>query len=275
MMGPDCNQPGDPNPFYLVEEVRTAALPLLIEFRCYPTGNATASNVFNHQLAHTSTLPGFRAYSAGGRDQTGALNIVDPDSETLANGGYDPTSMPAGAPLPGVDNAVYYGALDLVIRVSRAHSIFYEALDPVGIGPFSAPTYSEPVVFPETQPQGSAIEFAYRGAVTIIAVAGEDASRQDAYGDFYETKPINYTPSPAEDPTIELRGNASCWDGSFSYEVADQNGLTGFLNNDDNWKTDVNDITGARYIQVRMSFISNPNTGLAPEVAALGLAWRE
>lgn len=275
MMGPDCNQPGDPNPFYLVEEVRSAALPLLIEFRCYPTGNATSSNIFNHQLAHASTAPGFRAYSAGGRDQAGALNIVDPDSETLANGGFDPTSMPAGAPLPGVDNAVYFGALDLVVRVSRAHSIFYEALDPVGIGPFSAPSYSEPVVFPEIQPQGTSIDFAYRGAVTIIAIAGEDASRQDAYGDFYMTKPINYTPSPNEDPTIELRGNASCWDGSFSYEVVDQNGMTGFLNSDDNWKTDVADIDGARYIQVRMSFVSNPSTGLTPEVAALGLAWQE
>ena len=70
-------------------------------------------------------------------------------------------------------------------------------------------------------------------------------------------------------------GNASCWDGSFSYEVVDQNGMTGFLNSDDNWKTDVADIDGARYIQVRMSFVSNPSTGLTPEVPALGLAWQE
>ncbi|MDG1984234.1 MAG: hypothetical protein P8M11_06695 [Planctomycetota bacterium] len=275
MMGPDCNQPGDPNPFYLVEEVRTVALPLLVEFRCYPTGNATTSNIFAHQLAHTSTLPGFRAYSAGGRDQTGALNIVNPDSENLANGGFDPTSMPAGAVLPGVDNALYFGALDLVVRVSRAHSLFYEALDPLGIGSFSAPTFSEPVIFPEVQPQGTSVEFAYRGAVTIIAIAGEDASLQDAYGDFYQTKPINYTASPMEDPTLERRGNASCWDGSFSYEVVDQNGLTGFLNNDDSWRDDVSDVTGARFLQVQMSFISNGSTGFVPEVAALGLSWRE
>ncbi len=275
MMGPDCNQPGLANPFYLGEEVRTAALPLLVEFRCYPTGNATSSNIFAHQLAHTSTLPGFRAYSAGGRDETGTLNLVNPDSENLANGGFDPTSTPAGAPLPGVDNALYFGALDLVVRVSRAHSLFYEALDPLGIGAFSAPTFAEPVIFPELQPQGTSVEFAYRGAVTIIAIAGEDASRQDAYGDFYQTKPINYTASPMEDPTIELRGNASCWDGSFSYEVADQNGLTGFLNNDDSWKTDVLNVTGARFLQVRMSFISNASTGLVPEVAALGLSWLE
>lgn len=275
MMGPDCNQPGDANPFYLLEEVRTAGLPLLVEFRCYPTGNASTSNIFAHQLAHTSTLPGFRAYSAGGRDETGALNLVNPDSENLANGGFDPTSMPAGAPLPGVDNALYFGALDLVVRVSRAHSLFYEAIDPLGVGAFSAPTFVEPVIFPELQPQGTSVEFAYRGAVTIIAIADEDASRQDAYGDFYQTKPINYTPTPMEDPTIELRGNASCWDGSFSYQVADQNGLTGFLNNDDTWKTDVNDVTGARFLQVRMSFISNAGTGLVPEVAALGLSWLE
>jgi len=37
----------------------------------------------------------------------------------------------------------------------------------------------------------------------------------------------------------------------------------------------VADIDGARYIQVRMSFVSNPSTGLTPEVAALGLAWQE
>lgn len=275
MMGPDCNQPGDPNPFYPVEEVRTVGLPLLVEFRCYPTGSATTSNIFAHQLAHTSTLPGFRAYSAGGRDESGQLFTVNPDSESLANGGFDPTSMPAGAPLPGVDNALYFGGLDLVVRVSRAHSIFYEAIDPLGIGAFSAPTFAQPVIFPEVQPQGTSVDVAYRGAITIIAIAGEDASRQDAYGDFYQTKPINYTPSIAEDPTIELRGNASCWDGSFSYEVADQNGLTGFLNNDDNWKTDVSDITGARFVQVRMSFISNAATGLVPEVAAMGLSWQE
>jgi hypothetical protein len=197
------------NPFYLPGEIRTAALPLLIDLRCYPSGGAVTANVFNHQLSHTTTLPGFRAFSAGGRDQSGALTIVDPDSETTANGGFNPTSTPSGASVPGVDNTLYFGALDLVVRVSRAHSVFFPAVDPFDpqLTPFSAPTHVEPVVFPERTPLGTRIDFSYRGAASVSQIARDDASRADAYVDFYVTTPLNFTPGTVFDPTVSRLGN--------------------------------------------------------------------
>jgi len=270
-----CDLPGAAHPFYLFEEVHTAALPLLIDLRCYPTGGAVTANVFNHQFAHATTLPGFRAYSAGGRDQAGSLLIVDPDSESTANGGFDPTSTPAGASLPGVDNTVYYGALDLVVRISRVHSIYFPAVDPFDplLTPFSAPTHVEPIVFPEIPPQGTRIDFSYRGAASVTQIAREDASQSDAYGDFYETTPLNYTPGAFEDPTVERQGNASCFDGSFSYEVQDQNANIGFTSGDA-WRNEVSLIDGSRWFQVRISFTANVATGQSPEIASIGFAWR-
>ncbi|MEM9382719.1 MAG: Ig-like domain-containing protein [Planctomycetota bacterium] len=276
-MEPICNMIGAPNPIYFPGDVRTAGLPLLIDLRCYPSGGAVTANLFENRLGHTSTLPGFRAYSAGGRDTAGSLIIVDPDSETTANGGFDTTTTPPGDPLPGVDNVLYLGALDLVVRVSRAHSIFYPAVDPFDSNqdPFPAPTYVEPAIFPEEPPQGSQVDLDYRGAASVAStIALTDASQTDPYGDYYETIPFNYVP-PDEDPDTERQGNASCFDGSFNFVSTDQNVGVGFLGDDDTWKDTIAEINGLRFFQVRITFVANAATGETPEIAALGFGWRQ
>lgn len=299
---PDCNVPSTPNPMYNTGEVRTAALPLMVDVKCYPTNGTSSQNQFGHAWAHvqpgsnpavTTNLPGFRAYSSGGTNQGGTLFIVDPDSETVASGGFDPTSTPPGAPLPPVDNIVYYGALDLVTRVSRMHSIFYPALnsslgpdttpeDLAGDATYSNPNYLAPLTVPSVQPQGTELQFEYRvsRAVAFPNEASETtwAFRQDPYGDFYDSTPINFTPQE-EEPGVSIIGGASCFDGSFDYVVDNENPSVsgGFINGSDAWTPFLSEISGIEgdWIQVRVSFINNIATGQFPELSALGLSWAQ
>ena len=91
---------------YDTGEVRTAALPLMVDVKCYPFNGTSSQNQFGHAWAHvqpgsnpavTTNLPGFRAYSSGGTNQGGTLFIVDPDSQTVASGdSIRPRRLPAG-----------------------------------------------------------------------------------------------------------------------------------------------------------------------------------
>ena len=299
---PDCNTPFTPNPMYDTGEVRTAALPLMVDVKCYPSNGTSSQNQFGHAWAHvqpgsnpavTTNLPGFRAYSSGGTNQGGTLFIVDPDSQTVASGGFDPTSTPPGAPLPPVDNIVYYGALDLVTRVSRMHSIFYPAYnnslgpdttpqDIAGDATYSNPNYLAPLTVPSVQPQGTELQFEYRvsRAVAFPNEASETtwAFRMDPYGDFYDSTPINFTPQD-EVPGVSIIGGASCVDGSFDYIIDNENPSVsgGFINGSDAWTPFLSEISGIEgdWIQIRVSFINNIATGQFPELSALGLSWAQ
>ncbi|MEM8712554.1 MAG: hypothetical protein AAGG01_16490, partial [Planctomycetota bacterium] len=204
MLGELCGIPDDlfgKKPVYDPGFMRTAVLPILLEFKCYTNGSASTGNLFDHALAHpTQGGPFFRAFSAGGVTQTGAIVIIDPDAETQANGGFDTTSTPPGATTSGNDNVVYFGALDLVVRVSRATSIFFPVADPFTFTPggggqseypgaYSNPMFQEPLMYPiaDDQPQGTSIELAYRGSAFIPNGADERTSAQnmDPYGDFF------------------------------------------------------------------------------------------
>lgn len=302
-----CLLPGIPNPLYATGDVRTAGLPLLFDLRCYPSVGTSSQNLFNHAWAHvvpfsnpavTTNLPGFRAYSAGGENQAGAQILIDPDSQTTALGGFNPASTPPGAALPGVDNVVYFGALDLVTRVSRMHSIFFPAyaadqgpdLTPENLDDnptYGNPTYHEPVVVPALQPDGTAIQFEYRVARQVAGPDGSVlsaeeatwASRMDPYGDFYATTPINFTP-PLDDGGVnsDVRG-ASCFDGSFQYLTVNENpGVAGsFAGGSESWTADLDQISGVDgdWIQVRVTFLNNIATGQFPELSALGLSWSQ
>ena len=46
-----------------------------------------------------------------------------------------------------------------------------------------------------------------------------------------------------------------------------------FLGGDDSWRTEVQGIRDARYYQVRLSFVGNPETGSTAEVSAFALTW--
>lgn len=298
MMGPDCTLPGALNPLYDTGDVRTAGLPLMVDVKCYPTNGTSSQNQFGYAWAHapngvSDDLPGFLAYSAGGENQAGSVRVVDPDAETIARGGFDPTSTPPGAPLPGVTNIVYYGALDFVTRVSRMHSIFYPAYkstdgpdltpeDIAGDGTYSNPVYLAPLMVPATQPQGTEVNLSYRvtrGMANPNSAAETTwAGRMDPYGDFYESTPVNYIP-PDETNGEEIQADASCFDGSFDYVSTSENpnASAGFVNGSDLWTSNLAQVSGVEgeWIQVRVTFINNIATGQFPQLSALALSWRQ
>lgn len=307
----DCTMPSRTNPLYPNGLIKTAGLPILFDMKCYPSNGTSSQNQFAHSLAHPTTLPGFRAFSSGGFDETGSTIIVNPDQETIASGGFDPTSTPPGMPTPGVDNVVYHGALDLVTRVSRMHSVFFPAYrategpivpDPgepateLGELTYPNPRWFEPVVVPAEQPQGTRIEFQYRGARDVGPSGGLGtsildteaatfASRMDPYGDFYVETPINYIPAMVEEPLEEFQGaDTSCIDGTFQYITStqmapgsDNLGVIFAQGPGNNWQSDVDDISSieADWIQLRVTFISNIATGQFPAISALGIAWED
>ncbi len=300
MFGLDCFNTTAPiptyHPLYRAGFVRTAGLPLLLDFRCFNSGTASTGNRFDHNNAFAfSTFPNFRAFSAGGTNEAGAITIIDPDSETNANGGFDPTSIPPGAETSGLDNVVYFGALDLVVRVSRTVSIFFPTVDPSSFSVLAGatsnysstyinPSFVEPTMFPNAlnQPQGTSVELAYRGTGSEI-LEGNDArvraDMMDPYGDFFPDLPINFSAGADEIPDVSVRGNASCLDGSFVYRFVDDDNVSqinmgvDFLNGDQSWRTSVDGIQGARFFQVRVSFTSNTVTGETPSLSSLGFAW--
>jgi hypothetical protein len=104
-------------------------------------------------------------------------------------------------------------------------------------------TFADPVVEPnaDQQPLGTQLLVAYRGATDATGIAISDASQLDAYG--------------------ELRAPGSTA------------GTVQWLNNDTTWKNSLSAINGARFFQVRLSFISNAETLLTPTLSALGFAF--
>jgi len=234
--------------------VQTIGLPLLMEFRCYPDDEALGLNAFDISLAaNSSARPDFRAFSTGGVDTTGTPQSVDPDLEIEANGGYNPASSPPGATTWGLDNTFYIGAMDLVTRISRSYSLWFEA---TGLGGSGNQVYNPAVVEPrpESQPNGTQVLIAYRGAsaIELSDAQREDftgpsynASELDGYGDWYE--------NPVTDRNLP-------------------NTIITFVG-DAEWKSDVSRIDGAQYYQMRLTFLSNPETAVSPEISAVGLTW--
>ncbi len=227
-------------------EIPSMGLPLLMEFRCYPTSGGVGLNSFDVSIALPQTIlligpprPNFRAFSAGGVDQSGTPVIKNPDLELTPSGGFNPFSVPPGQPtMFEADNFSYIGQLDVVIRVSRAHTVWLNTGN-------TLPTYVEPVVEPDPglQPAGTQIVIEYRGATGFAGSFGTmpfEATALNAYGDFIAT-------------------NAS----------------VNFLNGIGSWANDPFDVNGAQYIQARFTFLNNIDTGLSPTLSGLGLAFIE
>ena len=279
----DCLDTACANSFYNAGNVQSSALPLLIEFDCFPSAGAQTQNLFDTSSAHpTAPTPFFRAFSAGGFDTSGNQVFVDPELEITANGGFNPGATPPGTGIPGRDNTYYVGALDLVIRVSRAASLFYPATNPLlsDNNPLTNddPRYPNPVFFPavvnprpEDQPAGTSVQVRYRGASLIDPThrSRTDARECDPYGDFY--------------PDFREAALNVC-DGSFSHnpvrcpgsgppqEVPLENeGITFF--NGTNWQTNIAELNGAQFIQIHLTFINNVTSGLSPSVSSVALSW--
>lgn len=225
--------PGEP---YASGQVRSVGLPLLWEIRCYPRDGAQGLNGFEIALAvNSSSTPNFRAFSTGGQDSSMTPIVKDPDLQTVATGGFNPAAN--GQTTLPVDNSFYIGQMDLVVRVSRAHTIWFDTSDAPDVA-LGSPSYLPPVVEPrpQNQPLGTSVSFRYRGATQIVNPDGlVDALTLDAYGD---------------------GANPTFFNGA-------------------NWKPTIAQINGARFFQVRIDFVANSDTGLAPELSALGFAFQQ
>ena len=110
---------------------------------------------------------------------------------------------------------------------------------------------------PEDQSAGTQVVLAYRGASTVGSsmngAPAFDAMDLDAYGDQPDV-------IGAASPGNPIGKNA---------DVV-------FLDPaDSSWKNDLDAIDGARFVQLRVTFISNAESGLTPELGALGIPFRE
>jgi len=241
-----------------VNPVPTIGLPLLMEFRCFPGSGALGLNALDVNTANPVIRPNFRAFSTGGTNSSGQLVVVNPDLESAAHGGFNPGSIPPGQVTTGVDNVVYLGEMDLVLRISRMHSIWLDTL-------MNQPTYLPPVVEPNsgTQPLGTSIDLAYRAA-TSMSPAGANIATDATFVDFFGNAalcPQAQPPPPAP---------AVC-----GFAVCTTNGVPGFFQTNNAWRSSITQINTAKYFQVRVSFISNTDTNLSPTLSALGFAFRQ
>jgi hypothetical protein len=247
-------------------QVPTFGLPLLMEFRTYPSERGIGLNAFDISLAiNSSPLPSFRSFSTGGFNTSGVAVTVNPDQETTPAGGFDPNSSPPGRPTPRADdNAFYVGQLDVVTRIARMHTVWIDTERPDA-------DLIDPIVLPEASdlPSGTQVVIEYRGAEgfvlsdldaalgTIVdeSVFPFDAQRLNAYGEIFATLPPN---------------NQQVLLGSTQFP-----GSVQFTNGVSTWVSDIDAVDGSRFVQMRITFVSNLETLLGPELSAIGIAFSE
>jgi hypothetical protein len=249
-----------------VNEVPSFGLPLLLEYRCFPSNQGLGLNPLDISLAvNSSPLPSFRAYSTGGINQSGIPVIRNPDEEQVARGGFNPLANPPGSPTTRADdNSFYIGQLDVVTRLSRVHSVWINTS-------LENPDFFDPVILPTEaeQPEGTAIIVEYRGADgftlgELDGVVGNpvnesvfpfNAQRLNAYGDIFVIVRIGGT------NTHKILGS-DVFPGSVQYVTGNRN-----------WVDDIDTVDTAKYLQLRITFASNIDTGLSPELSAVGITY--
>jgi hypothetical protein len=237
--------------FYIGPKIPTIGLPLLSEYRTYPDPGAFALNGFKTSFGLASSYkPTFRAFSTGGVGPTGTV-LIDPDNEPIAKGGINPLTGQFVGP---IDNTMYWGQADFAVRVSRMHSVWFD----LGAASTFAPHVVEPN--PLDQPSDTSIQVHFRGASFLTAPSTppewKDAGRYDPYGDGYDQSQLNllFPPAGSQAPFT----------------------LVAFpLSAGKNWHSSLSPINGARYLQMRVSFIANAESGLTPELSALGVAFSQ
>jgi len=257
---------------YGAGNVRSLGLPLLMDFKCFQDFNALGQNGLATVFAlPTERFPVFRVFSSGSPTSLAGGPVAVNADTTLAVGGISPVS---GKKTNANDNTVMLGQLDLVIRVSRMHTIWFDALAIAGAG---TTTYLDPIIEPplSEQPSGTNIVLAFRGADAIDEVTttnpqqvipggipsdSGNALMYDAYGDPLETRIVN----PATD---NCPNNGQILRSFANFQPV-------FFNGDNRWSADIKDLSGARFFQARVTFISNTATGARPELSTLAIPYR-
>jgi hypothetical protein len=126
--------------------------------------------------------------------------------------------------------------------VSQIHSIWLDAGAPS--------TWSTPVLVPSVAEQapGTSVTLAYRGATSINPSDPEVALRAELYDPY---------------------GNVSNAQGPSGVDMVGVN----FLHGDSGWKSNLNQLSGARLIQVRITMVSNVESGVTPYLSARGFSY--
>jgi hypothetical protein len=143
------------------------------------------------------------------------------------------------------------GQADFVVRVNRVHTIWLDTIQ------FTA-QFQTPLIEPPSslQPLGTSVVVALRGAPNITngtPAAGQpvprtDASKYDAYG---EPKANVLIPGTTNfQATYPLVNNVP----------------------DNSWKLNMSLLNNLRFVQARITMISNPVTLLTPEISGMGIS---
>lgn len=231
----------DPNAFlaYAADNVPTIALPLLMEFRNYPVTSAGLFNPLAGVLASPPlSLTQFENQPFFTAYSAGGVNT---STGVIVNLEPDAALVATGTIPPGGPNNlprnqfIYFGQADFVTRVNRIHTVWLDT----GASNNFAPAAFEPTA--SAIPAGTQISFAYRGATGLTGNA-------TVYGNA-----VNYDPY----------GNPSI--------VATFGPV--FTNGDANWKTDITEIDGSRFVQVRITMGSNPESGVTPNLTSFGFGF--
>ncbi len=240
-------------------QVPSFGLPLLMEYRCYPSDEGIGLNSLDISLAiNSSAIPSFRSYSTGGVNVNGQTVFRNPDLELVPAGGFNPSSSPPGRRTArSDDNSFYIGQLDAVTKVSRVHSVWINT-------DFVAPDYAPPVILPRgaEQPAGTSVVVEYRGAtgfsLDALATSGPfDAAQLDAYGEMFFVVNDPGPPPGDEHGYYKPLGSVSFLDGVAT------------------WRGDTEALDGAQFFQMRITFVNNIQTGLSPVLSAIGVAYSD
>jgi hypothetical protein len=237
--------------------IPTVALPLQCRFRTYPQMDAISLNTFSTSLmmspANTPPkLPMFRIYSAGGQDLSGNWHRVQPDQAGQSGG------IPVGGWRNGTataesgDDLVYWAAVDFSLEVSRMHSHWFAVGGILGSGDIVGDVVVEPTA--ENQPTGTSLVIEYRGSQSVTANAN----------------PLENS-TPLNDASVELGDS-----GLLPFDhYGDFVGGTGSVSTPSAWTTDIHDLEDNDYgfVQIRVSFMADPDTSSRPTLDGLGIAW--
>ncbi|KAA3612393.1 MAG: hypothetical protein DWQ01_04390 [Planctomycetota bacterium] len=224
-------------PVYAAGEVPSIGMPLLMHFRCYPEGNLFGQNGFQTQLmSSSSALPAFRVFSAGGRDPGGNWHWVVPDvpgtGGVQPNGGYHSVT---GAKTRPNGPELYWAQIDFAVRVSRAYSHWFS------LGGLMADSRGY-LLETGLQAHDGQVQVEFRGS------SGLDVSHcPPGTGILFEAE-------GAFDPYGD---GLACGSDTLQTPSA--------------WTSNLEDLAGtAQFLQIRLTFLTDPATGVEPALDAMG-----
>jgi hypothetical protein len=236
--------------FWAPEQVPSVGLPLLWRVRTFPQANSLGLNQFaTTQMmvngANPPFSPQFRIYSAGGQDGSGIWNVVQPDNPaaggTSPTGGYQNNGSPTATQ---GDDLAYWARADFTQEVSRVYTHWFDLGRVLDNGDVLGVTL-EPAN--ADQPFGTSIQVEYRGSLAV--------SHPPSPG-------INASPLMTADTPFD--------------DYGDHLGVFGSVSTPSDWTTDLTSLEGQGYqfIQLRITFFSNPDLGASPILDGLGIAYQ-